>query len=70
MKVGDLVRAEYSDAIGLVVRVFKKKVWRTHELGRKIDWDIVDPELHAAVLYSHNNGTVNIPWIELEVIND
>ena len=70
MKAGDLVKAENSDSIGLVVDIIRKKVWRTHELGRKIDWDIVDPEPHAVVLYSHNDGTVNIPVIELKVVDE
>ena len=70
MKVSDLVRAEYSEAIGLVVDVIQKKVWRTHELGRKVDWDLVEPEPHAVILYSHNEGTVAIPITDLEVISE
>ena len=67
MKVGDLVKAQYSEAVGLVVDVIQKKVWRTHELGRKVNWELVEPEPHAVVLYSHNKGTVDIPIIDLEV---
>ena len=69
MKVGDLVKAEHSEAIGIVVDVFQKKVWRSG-FSKKVNWDLLDPEPHAAVLYSHNNGTVNIPFTELEVVNE
>lgn len=70
MKVGDLVRAQYSEATGLVVDVIHKKVWRTERRGKKIDWDKVEPEPHAVVLYSHNDGTVDIPIIELEAVGE
>lgn len=70
MKVGDLVRTQYSEATGLVVDVIHKKVWRTESRGKKIDWDKVEPEPHAVVLYSHNDGTVDIPIIELEAVGE
>lgn len=70
MKVGDLVKAEHSEAIGIVIDVVQKKVWRSGIMGKKVNWDLVDPEPHAAVLYSHNNDTVNIPFTELEVVNE
>ena len=70
MKVSDLVRAEYSEAIGLVVDVVQKKVWRTDVHGPHVDWRKVDPEPHAVVLYSHNEGTIAIPIIDLEVVSE
>lgn len=70
MKVGDLVKAEHSETIGIVIDVVQKKVWRSGIMGKKVNWDLVDPEPHAAVLYSHNNDTVNIPFTELEVVNE
>lgn len=69
MKPGDLVKARYSDAIGIVVDIIQKKVWRTAELGKKVSWDEIDPEPHAVVLYAHNQGTINIATNELEVLN-
>ena len=69
MKIGDLVRAEHSEAIGIVVDVTQKKVWRIHDNGVKVNWDTVEPEPPAAVLYSHNDGTVDIPFTELEVLD-
>ena len=38
-------------------------------MGKKVNWDTVEAEPHAAVLYSHNDGTVDIPFIDLEVID-
>ena len=68
MRKGDLVKAHYSDAIGLVVDVVQKKCWRTSEKGVSVDWNKVDPEPHAVVLYAHNDGTVSIPFTDLEVV--
>ena len=70
MKVGNLVKAEFSEAIGIVVDVIQKKVWRAHIHGKKVDWNKVDPEPHAVVLYGHNDGTINIPVADLEVVNE
>ena len=70
MKAGNLVRAEYSEAIGIVIDIIQKKVWRTSTQGNKVDWNKVEPEPHAVVLYSHNDGTVNIPTCELEVVSE
>lgn len=68
MKVGDLVRTANSEAIGLVVDFTDKKVWRVHDKGQKVNWDKVLPESHAVVLYSHNDGALDIPTAELEVV--
>ena len=70
MKVNDLVKAKHSEAIGIIVDVIQKKVWRSDLLGHKIDWNLVEPEPHGVVLYAYNNGTVNIPMIDLEVVNE
>ena len=68
MKIGDLVKAEYSETVGIVVDMIQRKVWRTDVHGPHVDWRKVDPEPHAVVLYSHNDGTVDIPITELEVV--
>ncbi len=70
MKPGDLVKAEHSEAIGLVVDIIQKKCWRTSERGAGVDWNKVEPEPHAVVLYAHNVGTVNIPVADLEVFSE
>ena len=68
MKIGDLVKAEYSEAVGIIVDITQRKVWRAGTHGLKVDWSKVDPEPHAVILYSHNDGTVDIPITELEVV--
>ena len=68
MKIGDLVKAEYSEVVGIVVDMIQRKVWRTDVHGPHVDWRKVDPEPHAVILYSHNDGTVDIPITELEVV--
>tara|TARA_Y100000816_G_C26006112_1_gene525821 strand:+ start:633 stop:848 length:216 start_codon:yes stop_codon:yes gene_type:complete len=70
VKVGNLVKVEHSEAIGIVVDIIQKKIWRVHDNGVKVNWDNVEPEPHAVVLYSHNNGTVNIPINDLEVVDE
>ena len=75
MKVGDLVSYKTrgrgaSGSPGLVVYMTQKKVWRTHTRGRKVDWAQVDPEPHAGVLYAHNDDAIDIPVVDLEVINE
>ena len=70
MKVGDLVSHRDADRTGLVVEMTQKKVWRTHLLGSRVDWDKVQPEPHAVVLWSHNDGTLEIPLEELESVDE
>ena len=72
MKVGDLVRAFKSSRgagkMGVVVRLFEKKIWRTEELGIKVDWRKIDPEPVADVLISGN--AVPIPLTDLEIVGE
>ena len=72
MKIGNLVKHRMSDepTAGVVVDIIQKKVWRTSVHGRKIDWTKVNPEPHAVVLFPHNNGPINIPTCELEVVSE
>jgi predicted oxidoreductase (fatty acid repression mutant protein) len=75
VKVGDLVRSvphgilTQSGRVGIVVDTIQKKVWRTDVRGKRVNWDKVEPEPHAVVLFSHNDGPINIPWSELEVVD-
>ncbi len=70
MKVGDLVRAFKSSRgagkMGVVVKLFEKKIWRTEELGSKIDWSKIDPEAVADVMIA--DRVVAIPLTDLEII--
>ena len=69
MKIGDLVRhKQTAGEPGLVVETTQKKVWRTHIHGKKVEWGKIDPEPHAVVLWGHNDGTIEVPTAELEVV--
>lgn len=67
MKKGDLVRYRGDDlhAVGLVVDVIQKKVWRTAQRGVSVDWNKVEPEPHAVVLWEHNDGAIAVPVTDL-----
>jgi len=72
MKVGDLVRASKSSRgagkVGVVVKLFEKKIWRTEVLGIAVDWNKIDPEPVADVAISENIAT--IPLTELELVGE
>ena len=72
MKPGDLVKSK--TVIGephkaaLIIEVVEKKCWRTHVLGKAVDWDKIDPEPHAVVLF---RGTkLTIPITDLELLDE
>jgi hypothetical protein len=78
MEVGDLVQpnnnrfgsagnAVIPKPVGVVVDVIQKKVWRTHIQGKKINWDVVEPEAHAVVLWP-DGPPRPVPAVDLEVI--
>ena len=67
MKAGDLVRLKKgATRVGVMVDTKQKKCWRTHALGVKINWDIVEPEPHAVVMFG--DDFLNIPTVDLEVV--
>ena len=70
MKIGDLVRHRDAERTGLIVELTQKKCWRTAIQGKQVDWNDVDPEPHAVVLWSHNDGTIEIPIEELESVDE
>jgi len=75
MKVGDLVKSVNKPPTsrvraGIVVEMIQKKCWRTHLLGHKVDWSKVDTEPHAVVLFPESSGTVSIPVVDLEVLDE
>ena len=78
MRKGDLVRnrswksdnSTSGESTGIVVNIIQKKVWRTHLLGKAVDWDKVSPEPHAVVMFSRASGTLAIPIVDLEVISE
>tara|TARA_B100000683_G_C12397114_1_gene518083 strand:+ start:515 stop:712 length:198 start_codon:yes stop_codon:yes gene_type:complete len=64
MKIGDLV--EWNGKTGVVVRVYKHKVWRTHERGVNVNWRDTEPEPFADVMIA---GTIiRLPQIDLKLV--
>ena len=72
MNIGDLVKRKATEGAsfraGLIVDLIEKKCWRTNELGRKVDWNKVDPEPHAVVMIDGRRLT--IPITDLEIVNN
>ena len=71
MKVGDMVRSvpvdiRDPDRWGLCVGLIQKKCWRSWRDGKNINWDLINPEPHAIVLFWWNDGLITMPVIELE----
>ncbi len=64
LKVGDLVK--WNGQTGFVIRIFHKKVWRTHDLGIEVDFDKIGPEPFAEIVIDGN--TVGVPQSDLEMI--
>jgi len=70
VKVGDLVKRISSEGrfeAGLVTDIIQKKCWRTDELGKKVDWNKVEPEPHAVVLIGESYLT--IPLTDLQPLD-
>ncbi len=70
MKPGDLVRNSRG-RFGIVLRVFMHKLWETDKLGQQINWDKVEPQPFAEVLWSGGKPTghpMKMPQSALEVV--
>ena len=73
MKVGDLVQRRsqagtHPGAPGLIIKLVEKKCWRTDVMGKKVDWNKVEPEPHAVVVLE--GTTLTIPLTELELVGE
>ena len=72
MKVGDLVKAFQNSRgagrVGVVVKLFEKKIWRTMVLGKGVDWSKIDPEPVADVMIA--GKAVMIPLTDLEIVGE
>ncbi len=72
MKIGDLVKSTKFTGkptrAGLIVDFVQKKCWRTHILGKAVDWSRIDPEPHAVVLVGETKLT--IPLTDLEPLDE
>ena len=51
---------------GLIIDLIEKKCWRTDAMGKKVDWNKVEPEPHAVVLV--NGDKMTLPLTDLKVI--
>ena len=69
MKVGDLVKLKGvgDSRAGLIVEFMEKKCWRTDALGPKVNWDKIEPESHAVVLF--RSEPLEITVVDLEVLD-
>ena len=71
MKDGDLVKTFQNSRgggrVGVVVRLFEKKIWRTDRLGKQVNWNKIDPEPVADVLMY--GRVVTLPLADLEVVS-
>ena len=68
MKIGDLVKRVDNNGqvqAGLITDFVDKKCWRTDELGKKVDWNKVEPEPHAVVLIGESYLTIPITDLQL-----
>lgn len=71
MKAGDLVRSVISGQLGVVARVFMHKLWETDTMGKKVNWNEVEPQPFAEVAWSSRGGTVQrVPQKALEVVSE
>ena len=69
LKIGDLVSwaGSSGDSPGMVVKVYKHKVWRTDKHGTKVDWTKIDPEPFADVAFG---GVIKrLPQSDLKKLN-
>jgi hypothetical protein len=69
MKVGDLVKLKgvEDSRAGLIIEFMQKKCWRTDALGPKVNWDKIEPESHAVVVF--RNNPLEIPITDLEAVD-
>jgi hypothetical protein len=69
MKIGDLVKLKGvgDSRAGLIVDLTEKKCWRTDALGPKVNWDKIEPELHAVIMF--RSDRLEIPIVDLEILD-
>lgn len=60
MKVGDLVTRKNNKKTeaGLITGFIDKKCWRTDKMGTIVDWQSIEPEPHAVVLFGEHYLTI------------
>ncbi len=72
MKIGDLVKSKSITGMprkaALIVGLIEKKCWRTQELGKEVDWGMIEPEPHAIVMI--DGRQLSIPLADLELVGE
>jgi len=64
MRVGDLVKHIETNKVGVVVRVFMHKMWKTSERGPKVNFSTIKPEPFAEVQFGKE--IMKVPQSDLE----
>jgi hypothetical protein len=67
-KLGDLVKRTVRSKdvqAGIITGFLDKKCWSTDKMGAVIDWKLIEPELHATVLFG--DRYIDIPVTDLEL---
>ena len=64
MEIGELVRHTKTRKVGVVVRVFMHKMWRTEHRGTNVDFNKIQPEPFAEVQFGSN--LMKVPQADLE----
>ena len=64
MKIGELVKHKHNRKVGIVVRVFMHKMWRTEHRGTNVDFNKIQPEPFAEVQFG--GYLMKVPQTDLE----
>ena len=64
MQVGDLV--SWNGKTCVITEVYESKVWRTNEMGKKVNWGSIVPEPFARILV--DGGLRGVPQADLEAV--
>ncbi len=64
MRVGDLVKHIETNKVGVIVRVFMHKLWKTKDRGPKVDFSAIKPEPFAEVQFGKE--IIKVPQSDLE----
>ena len=67
MQVGDLV--SWNGKTCVITEVYESKLWRTNEMGKKVNWASIEPEPFARILIG-SGDTRGVPQTDLEVISE
>lgn len=66
MKVGDVV--SWNGKVCVITELYESKVWRTSDLGKKVNFSEIDSEPFARIVRA--SQTYGVPSTDLEVISE